>query len=63
MAVNKIQTGIRLEPELLYKIAYVAKKNLRSMNGQIEFLAQQCVTEYEKQNGEIPVDENELYKK
>ena len=31
MATNKIQTGIRFEPELLYKIAYVAKKNLRSM--------------------------------
>ena len=62
MAANKVQTGIRFEPELLYKIAYVAKKNLRSMNGQIEFLAQQCVKEYEEQNGEIPVDENEMYK-
>ena len=62
MATNKVQTGIRFEPELLYKIAYVAKKNLRSMNGQIEFLAQQCVKEYEEQNGEIPVDENEMYK-
>ena len=62
MAVNKVQTGIRLEPEMLYKIAYVAKKNMRSMNGQIEFLVQQCVKEYEEQNGEIPVDENEVYK-
>ncbi len=26
MATNKIQTGIRFEPELLYKISYVAKK-------------------------------------
>ena len=62
MAVNKVQTGIRLEPEMLYKIAYVAKKNMRSMNGQVEFLVQQCVKEYEEQNGEIPVDENEVYK-
>ncbi len=26
MATNKIQTGIRFEPELLYKIAHVAKE-------------------------------------
>ena len=26
MATNKIQTGIRFEPELLYKITQVAKK-------------------------------------
>lgn len=62
MSKNKAQTCIRIEPEMLYKIAYVAKKNMRSMNGQIEFLVQQCVKEYEEQNGEIPVDENEVYK-
>ena len=62
MSKNKAQTCIRVEPEMLYKIAYVAKKNMRSMNGQIEFLVQQCVKEYEEQNGEIPVDENEVYK-
>lgn len=62
MAVNKIQTGIRLEPELLYKITYVAKQNMRSLNGQLEYLAMQSVKEYEAQNGEIPVDEGIIYK-
>ena len=63
MATNKIQTGIRFEPELLYKITQVAKKNKRSLNAQLEFLAMVCVEEYEKENGEITVDENELYNK
>lgn len=63
MATNKIQTGIRFEPELLYKIAYIAKDNKRSLNAQLEFLAQRCVKEYEAENGEIVVDEETLYSK
>lgn len=63
MATNKIQTGIRFEPELLYKIAYVAKNNKRSLNAQLEYLAQVCVKEFEAANGEIPVEDEQLYKK
>ena len=63
METNKIQTGIRFEPERLYKIAYVAKCNKRSLNAQLEYLAQICVKEYESENGEIPLDEEKLYKK
>ncbi len=63
MATNKIQTGIRFEPDLLYKITVVAKQNKRSLNAQLEFLAQNCVKDYEKENGEIQVDENVAYSK
>lgn len=63
MATNKIQTGIRFEPELLYKISYVAKQNKRSLNAQLEFLAAQCVREFEEENGEITTTEEELYRK
>lgn len=63
MATNKVQTGIRFEPELLYKIAYVARDNKRSLNAQLEYLAQLCVKEYEAAHGEIPVDEERLYKR
>ena len=63
MKANKIQTGIRFEPELLYKISFVAKQNKRSLNAQLEFLAQQCVKEYEKENEEIAVDDSMIYKK
>ena len=61
MATNKIQTGIRFEPDLLYKITQIAKKNKRSLNAQLEFLAQECVREYEEQHGEIPLDEDAMY--
>ncbi|MDO5154191.1 MAG: hypothetical protein Q4D50_12665 [Eubacteriales bacterium] len=63
MATNKIQTGIRFEPELLYKIAYVAKQSKRSLNAQLEFLSQQCVKEFEAVNGAIPMDYDQIYKK
>ena len=63
MATNKIQTGIRFEPELLYKIGYIAKDNKRSLNAQLEYLAQQCVKDYESTNGPIQIDEDTLYRK
>ena len=63
MATNKIQTGIRFEPELLYKITKVAKANKRSLNAQLEYLAGECVSEYEAKNGEIEIDETEIYSK
>lgn len=63
MATNKVQTGIRFEPELLYKIAYVAKENKRSLNAQLEYLAQLCVREFEDANGAIHVDDSLLYRK
>ena len=63
MATNKIQTGIRFEPELLYKITYVAKDSKRSLNAQLEYLAQICVKEYESANGAIPINEELLYQK
>lgn len=63
MATNKIQTGIRFEPELLFKIAFIAKENKRSLNAQLEFLAQNCVREYEADHGAIPVDEEKMYRK
>ncbi len=58
MSTNKIQTGIRFTPEMLYKITHIAKNNLRSLNAQLEFLAKQCIDEYEKQNGSIEVPED-----
>ena len=63
MATNKIQTGIRFEPALLYKITYVAKDNKRSLNAQLEYLAQICVKEYETTNGPIPVSDEKIYRK
>ena len=58
MATDKIQTGIRFTPEMLYKITHIAKNNLRSLNAQLEFLAKQCIDEYEKENGKIDLPED-----
>ena len=63
MAASKIQTGIRFEPELLYKITAVARDNKRSLNAQLEYLAQNCVREYEAAHGPIPVDQDAQYRK
>ena len=63
MATNKVQTGIRFEPELLYKITVVAKKSKRSLNAQLEYLAEECVRQYEDENGSISMEEENLYKK
>lgn len=62
MATNKVQTGVRFEQELLYKIAHVAKMNKRSLNAQLEYLSQECVRQYESKNGSIPINDNVVYK-
>lgn len=63
MKTNKVQTGLRLEPELLYKITCVAKKNKRSLNAQLEYLVETCVENYESEHGVIPLDEDAIYSK
>ena len=65
LATDKIQTGIRFKEEMLLKISYIAKKNCRSLNAQLEFLSQKCIEEYELDNGTIQIsDEGKfLYRK
>ncbi|MBQ2895113.1 MAG: Arc family DNA-binding protein [Oscillospiraceae bacterium] len=57
MATDKIQTGIRFREEMLRKITYIAKKNHRSLNAQLEHLAQECIDNYEQEHGEIIIEE------
>lgn len=59
MATNKIQTGLRLEPETLYKITYIAKRQKRSLNAQLEFATLECIEKYEKEHGVIPMGEQD----
>jgi len=56
MATNKIQTGLRLEPDILKKATWIAKKEKRSLNAQLEYAVQKCVEEYESLHGSVPVD-------
>ena len=59
MATDRIQTGIRFPEALLRKITSIAKKDHRSLNAQLEHLAQECVDADEREHGEIILPEEE----
>ena len=61
MATDKIQTGIRFTEDTLLKMSYIAKKNLRSLNAQLEYLALKCIETYERENGAIQIPEEDKY--
>ena len=63
MADDRIQAGFRVNEVTLLKITHIAKKNFRSLNAQLEFLVQECIEQYEADNGEIPIDEEDRYKR
>ena len=63
MATSKIPTGVRFEEDMLIKITHIAKKNRRSFNAQLEFLAQKCIEEYEQEKGEIKIKDEDRYKR
>lgn len=52
--------GLEIPPELHYKIRYIAKYNARSIKGQMIFLAQQCIKEFEASEGEIEINNEEF---
>ncbi len=49
--------SLRVSEELLEKIKYIASKNKRSANKEIEFVLEQYVEAYEKANGEIKTEQ------
>lgn len=57
---NNKHLGIEVEPELHYKLRYIAKFEGRSANGHILYLIRQCIREFEAREGVIPypVQEN-----
>lgn len=59
MAIDKISTSARFEEPTLKKLAHVAKVNKRSFNAQLEFLAEQCIEQFEKEKGEIIINGDE----
>ena len=54
---NNKHLGIEIEPELHYKLHYIAKYEGRSANGQILYLIRQCIRDFEEKIGEIIVAE------
>ena len=58
---DTITSNIRFEPDTLVKIKYIAEKECRSFNAQMEYLALQCIEAYEAEKGEIPVSDEDRY--
>ena len=50
---NNKHLGIEIDPELHYKLRYIAAYEGRSMSGQIIYLLQKCVRDFEKEHGPI----------
>ena len=49
--------GIEIDPQLHYKLHYIAEYGGRSGNGQILYLIRQCIRDFEAKEGEITVPE------
>ena len=47
--------GIEIDPELHYKLHYLAKYEGRSANGEILYLIRQAIRKFEQAEGEIAV--------
>lgn len=60
MPSNLPQFTIRIEPELLKKIRYVAEYNARSANREVEVLIRQHVDAFEKEHGKITFSEQTI---
>ena len=50
------QFSVRLDSKDKEKIKEIARKNSRTMNGQIEFILKNAIADYEKVNGKIEVE-------
>ena len=57
MPSNLPQFTIRIEPELLKKLRYIAEYNARSANREVEYLIKQHVFKFEKEHGTISPDD------
>lgn len=56
MATDKRAFTMRMQPENFEKIKFISELNKRSIAMQIEFLIEQCISDYENKNGSIPLE-------
>lgn len=61
MAVYRAMRSCRLEDSLYLKAKYLATKENRSFNNWIEMVIKEIINDYEKENGEILVNTDDLY--
>lgn len=53
MAIYKIQTSLRIDPDLLEKLTVVAKEEKRSINSEIEHIIREYVKRFDVKDGII----------
>ena len=53
--------GLHINSDIHHKLHFISQYEGRSANGQVIYLIQKCIREFEKENGVIaePEDENE----
>ena len=56
MATDKKRYTLRVQDEVFEKIAYIAKKERRSIAMQMEYILSEYITEFEKENGKIAIN-------
>lgn len=56
---NNKHLGIEVDPELHYKLRYIADFEGRSINKQILYLIRQCIRQFEEKEGAIPFSADE----
>ncbi len=61
MAVIKTQFTLRLDLKDHAKIKKIAQEDNRSMSNMIEMLIKKKIKQYEKENGEIEVNNDDIY--
>ena len=54
MTDNKARFTLRVDPELLEKLGYVAEYEGRTKNRELEQLIKKRIREFEEEHGEIP---------
>lgn len=57
--MSDIQFTLRLEETSHKKIKYISKIENRSLNSQIQNLVNKCITNFEKENGKINVNDDQ----
>lgn len=60
---NNKHLGLEIDPELHYKLHYIAKYEGRSANGQVLYLIRQCIKEFEKTEGVIEPEIEKIKKR
>lgn len=62
MAVHRAMRSCRLADDLYLKAKYIADSENRSFNNWLESILQKVIKDYEKENGVIPVQPEDLYR-